>query len=374
MNPDICSVVLFPAHIALWAWLRPIRITHNDFVRGVQRQGRTPFPCSSVLSAVSKTSDFQLAYDSEKSSHRETMTPMHTLLTVALSIGLEAIELFSPRDAQSSSPKVSVLVHGHRGARARWPENTLPAFEYALQVGVEFLEMDLAVTKEGVLVISHDPHVNPEICLSPQGEKITQPPPLIHELTLTELKRYDCGSIRHPRFVGQKPVPGTRIPTLDEAFDLVKKSKLPTARTVRFNIETKIFPEHPEYTANPERFAELAIAVFERNGMNQRVVLQSFDPRTLVIAKKKRPSLRRSILVEDPKQDLIQAGKEVEAQIVSPNWELLTPEKVKALHENGFKIHPWTPNDSAAWSKLIAMGVDGIITDDPEALKKYLEK
>jgi glycerophosphoryl diester phosphodiesterase len=279
---------------------------------------------------------------------------------------------FGKSPKPTATHRASIEVHGHRGARARLPEDTLPAFEYALKVGVDFLEMDLAVTRDGVLVISHDPHVNAEICLSPSGEKITQPP-LIHHLSLAELKRYDCGSIRHPRFAEQTPVPGTRIPTLDEVFEFIKKSPLPHAKTVRFNIETKIFADHPEYTVGPEEFTELALKAFERHGMTQRIVLQSFDPRTLILARKQKPALIRSILVEDPKKDLVEAGKKTTAQIVSPNWELLTPKNVQKLHKNGFKVHPWTPNSVEAWTQLIQMGVDGIITDDPEGLKKFLE-
>src|SRR5215468_2958385 len=101
-----------------------------------------------------------------------------------------------------------ILVHGHRGARARMPENTIPAFEYAIQSGVDALEMDMAVTKEGVIVISHDPMLRKPVCTGPRDNAI------IHELTLAEVRQWDCGAVRNPMFANQKPVPGTRIPTL----------------------------------------------------------------------------------------------------------------------------------------------------------------
>lgn len=273
--------------------------------------------------------------------------------------------------ASAVTPKTRIAIHGHRGARAMRPENTLPAFEYALQTGVDLLEMDMAVTRDGVIVISHDPHISPEICLSPKGERLSSAP-LIHDLTLAEVKQYDCGTLRHPRFATQTPVNGTRIPTLHEVFELVKRSKLPAAKTVRFNIETKIFADHPEYTVGPEEFMTLVLKEFRSSGLMKRIVLQSFDPRTLIIARKQEPGLPRSMLVEDPKKDLVQAAKEVDAQIMSPDWELLTAEKVRALHDAGFEVHPWTPDDEKAWAKLVAMKVDGIITDDPAGLKKFL--
>src|SRR3712207_1582119 len=122
-----------------------------------------------------------------------------------------------------------ILVHGHRGARAVLPENTLPAFEYAIAVGVDVLELDLAVTRDNVLVVSHDPKINSTICSGPKEHAA------IRELSLAELRAYDCGSRKNPLFPLQKPVPGTRIPTLDEVFALADRGKF------EFNIETKIF-------------------------------------------------------------------------------------------------------------------------------------
>src|SRR2546426_284792 len=162
----------------------------------------------------------------------------------------------------------SILVHGHRGARAMRPENTIPAFEYAIQVGVDVLELDMAVTKDDVLVVSHDPLLNPEICKGPEA------PRAIRTLTLRELRRWDCGSLRNPRFPKQIPVPGTRMPTLDEVFALAPNGR------IEFNIETKIFEDHPEYTPAPEKFARLTLDCVRRNGLESRVILQSFDFRT----------------------------------------------------------------------------------------------
>src|SRR3982750_4196007 len=110
-----------------------------------------------------------------------------------------------------------ILVHGHRGARARRPENTLPAFEYAIEQGVDVLEMDMAVTKDNVIVISHDPVLRSPVCIGPRNEGP------IHELTVTEVRSWDCGAMSNPKFQDQQPVPHTRMPTLDEAFALASR-------------------------------------------------------------------------------------------------------------------------------------------------------
>src|SRR5579872_6270983 len=137
-----------------------------------------------------------------------------------------------------------ILVHGHRGARARRPENTLPAFQYAIEQGVDVLELDVAVTKDGVPVVSHDPLINADIC---SGPKTGIP---IHTLSLAELRQYDCGAKQNPNFATQVPQPGTRIPTLSEVFDLSAGTR------VWFNVETKIFADKPELTPGPEPFTQ----------------------------------------------------------------------------------------------------------------------
>src|SRR5271168_3631014 len=143
-----------------------------------------------------------------------------------------ALAMNSSANSAASSGSPRILVHGHRGARARRPENTLPAFRYAIEQGVDVLELDVAVTKDNVAVVSHDPLINAAIC---SGPKTGIP---IHTLTLAELHEYDCGSKQNPSFATQVPVPGTRVPTLDEVFDLGRGTGL-NASSVQFNVETK---------------------------------------------------------------------------------------------------------------------------------------
>ncbi len=243
------------------------------------------------------------------------------------------------------------------------PENTMPAFEYAIDAGVDAIEMDVAVTKDDVLVISHDPVLNHEICRSLTGSDV------IRELTFAELKQWDCGSLVNPHFPNQTPFPGTRIPALEEVLSLATRGNF------LFNIETKIFKDHPQYTPSPERFAEMLLTTIDRHKLRSRVIVQSFDFRTLVAMKKLAPDVRLAALVEDPKLvDFASVARGAGAQIISPDQALVTPSRVVAAHQAGLQVIPWTADTPAQWDALISAGVDAIITDDPAALIAYLKQ
>lgn len=257
--------------------------------------------------------------------------------------------------------QTKILVHAHRGGRAMRPENTLPAFEYAIGIGVDVLELDMAVTKDNVIVVSHDPYLHPPVCNGNVGKAT------IHELTLAEVKQWDCGKVQNPGFKTQMAIPGTRMPTLDEVFALAEKSK------VEFNIETKIFLDHPELTPSPEDFAKLVLDVVRKHKLEKRVMLQSFDFRTLHAMKKIAPEIRLVALWEGADRDFVSIAKEADAKIVSPAYKLVTPDKVKAAHAAGVEVVPWTANRPSDWDKLVDAQVDAIISDDPAALMAYLK-
>jgi glycerophosphoryl diester phosphodiesterase len=254
-----------------------------------------------------------------------------------------------------------ILVHGHRGARAMRPENTIPAFEYAIGEGVDVLEMDLAVTRDNVLVLSHDPVLAEEKCSGGEGTRV------IHEMTLAQLRKWDCGSTKLKLFPKQQPVPGTRIPTFDEVLALAPKGKF------GFNVETKSFPKSPQYTPPPEEFTRLLADAIRRHKLESRVIVQSFDFRTLIAMKKIAPEIQLSALWSSGERSFVDIAKEAGAQIISPEFKLVTPEKVKAAHEAGLHVVPWTANTPADWDKLIAAGADAIISDDPAALIAHLK-
>ena len=274
---------------------------------------------------------------------------------------LIAMLLWAAMQAPAAEHK-SIQVHGHRGARARMPENTLPAFEYAIEVGVDVLELDLAVTKDNVLVVSHDPILHAPVCTGPVESAV------IHELTLKQVKEWDCGAVQNPGFKEQKTIPGTRMPTLDEVFALAPKGKF------EFNIETKIFIDHPLYSPPPVEFARLVVDAVKRHKLEKRVMIQSFDFRTLVEARKLAPEIRLSALYEQGSKDFVTLSKEgAKAEIVSPHYRLVTTDKVIAAHAKGLQVVPWTANTPEDWDKLIRAGVDGIISDDPAALIAHLK-
>jgi glycerophosphoryl diester phosphodiesterase len=260
-----------------------------------------------------------------------------------------------------ASGAARIAVHGHRGARALCPENTLPAFEYAIAAGVDVLELDVAVTRDNVLVVSHDPRMNPEICQGPKGTRV------IREMTLAELRRWDCGALRNPNFPQQQTVVGTRVPTLDEVLALAPRG------TFEFNIETKSFPQEPALTPAPEEFARILAEAVRRHKLESRVIVQSFDFRTLLVMKKIAPELRLSALYGAGPLNFVEVAREAGASIISPEFRTVTPGKVQAAHEAGLQVVPWTANSPADWDRLIAAGVDAIITDDPAALIAYLK-
>ena len=184
-------------------------------------------------------------------------------------------------------------VQGHRGARALRPENTLPAFEYALAAGVTTLELDCGITSDGVVVVCHDPVLNPDITRGRDGAWITGPAIALHELSYDELLRYDVGRIRPgsayaARFPRQVGTDGVRIPRLNEVFDLAARSG---RDDVSFNIETKVSPLAPGLTRDPFEFTDLLVNEIARAGITSRTTVQSFDWRTLQHVKRHHPAL-----------------------------------------------------------------------------------
>lgn len=253
-------------------------------------------------------------------------------------------------------PKVEV--HGHRGARAVRPENTIAGFRYALDSGVDALELDLAVTKDDVLVVSHDPEVDSAIC---SGHSRA-----IRSMTLEQVRKLDCGSKKNPRFPKQQLVPGARMPTLDEVLALAAPTK------VDLNIETKIFPARPQLTPTPQRFASLLVRAIRKRGLVSRTIVQSFDYRTLAAVRKLDPKIRLALLNSDDHPDFVPIAKSLGLQIISPHHEWITRSDVDALHAIGVLVVPWTVNDPAEVDRLVAMGVDAIITDDPALIIAHL--
>jgi glycerophosphoryl diester phosphodiesterase len=285
-------------------------------------------------------------------------------------------------------------LQGHRGARGLLPENTLPAYEQALRIGVTTLELDVGVSSDGVVVISHDRSLNPEITRDSTGQWLAAPV-LVNSLTFKQLQSYDVGRINPAspyakRFATQVPRDGTRMPALAELFERMQTT------SVHFNIETKISPEKPSETVSPEVFVDKLLAVVHAHGMAKRVVVQSFDWRTLALVQQRAPHMRTAYLTaQQPWTDNIKPKTAVSPRwtstvryedhsdvpsmvkaagggIWSPYFGDITPELVKKAHALGIKVVPWTVNDEAHIKAVMAMGVDGLISDYPDRARTLL--
>jgi len=195
-------------------------------------------------------------------------------------------------------------IEAHRGGRALRPENTLPSFANAMSMGVDTLELDMGVTRDGVVVVSHERGLNPDLARAPDGRYIATEIPLVN-LTLAEVKQYDVGQIRPgsayaARFPDQLAVPGTRIPTLAEVFALVRRSG---DSHVRLNIETKIHPAHPEESPDPQHFVAAVLDLLRDEQFSDRVIIQSFDWRTLLLLQRQAPTIPTVYLTQQTAPD-----------------------------------------------------------------------
>lgn len=258
-----------------------------------------------------------------------------------------------------------VLIHGHRGSRGTHPENTLPAFREAVDAKAEFLELDMHLSKDDVIFVIHDPSISSQLFLGPNGKKIKKSP-LIRELTSKQIEQYTCGHAINERFPEQKLIPNTPIAKLEDVFQYVVKE----APHMQLNIETKM-DGPPTAIPDPEHFAKLVINLIKKYHLEDKVILQSFDFRTLEAAKKIEPSLKRSCLFETEKnfdELTLKAG----CQVASPAQELVTEKAVKFCHKHNIEVVPWTANTEENWKKLTNLGVDAIITDYPRKLAQFL--
>jgi glycerophosphoryl diester phosphodiesterase len=255
-----------------------------------------------------------------------------------------------------------IQVHGHRGARAVYPENTIPAFEYAIGCGVDAIELDVAVTRDDVLVVAHDPVLSPPICSGPR------PDTAIRELSLAELSEWDCGATKNPEFPKQKTVPGTHIPTLAQVFDLASRGSF------LFNVELKSFPDRPQYTPPPEEFASMVLGLIRERALERRVIVQSFDFRPLRAIGKLAPEIRLSALTAHDQREFPAIAADAGTHMVSPHYGLVTRAKVETARNAGIGVMVWTANSLDVWYNLINAGVDAIITDDPAELIASLRR
>lgn len=321
-------------------------------------------------------------------------------LVLMLALGLwTAVFPGVPPARQDTAAARGFDLQGHRGARGLMPENTLPGFATALAIGVTTLELDLAITADGVVVVSHNPRVEPELARHANGAWLQQSSPPIHSMDLATVKSYDVGRLNPAykyaqRYPWQQALDGISIPTLEEVFELVDKS---ANRSVRFNIEVKINPQNPWLTPPPGEFAAAVVEVVRGYRMEDRVTVQSFDWRVLHLVQQTAPMIRTSYLTANQRWlNNLQTGmpgaspwlngldiddfdgsaaRAIEAaggDTWSPYHREVNADAIKLAHDLGLQVIVWTVNETSRMRELIAMGVDGIITDYPDRLRRLL--
>lgn len=237
------------------------------------------------------------------------------------------------------------------------PENTIPAFEKALTLAVTTLEMDIQMTKDGVLVVYHDPRLNAKLCAYDDGRRV--PKTRIEDLLYKELAGIDCGSRRNARFPEQRPVAGARIPRLEQVLALARAASYP----VRVSIEIKWDKRKSDIAVR--EIAKQLVMLVRRYGLANRSIVQSFQAPALVAVARLEPSIQRAILVRDPEnyERAVRAGN---ATILSPRYDRLRVQDVKRFTALNVAVIPWTVNKPAAICRLLAWGVDGMISDYPD--------
>jgi len=266
-------------------------------------------------------------------------------------------------------------VQGKAGCRGIMPENTIAGMIKALDLGVTTLEMDAVISKDKQVVLSQEPYFNHEISLSPNGKPITFKAEKNHnifKMNYEEIKTYDVGSKPHPRFLGQQKFK-TYKPLLSEVIDSVEYY-VKTRRLAKpdYSIETKLIPKGDlEFQPDPATYVELIMEVVKQKKIEKRVIIQSFDIRTLQYLHEKYPKVRTSLLI-DEKEDFENNLNELgfTPTIYSPYSVLVGKTLVDKCHAAGIKIIPWTINSTKDLKYLMSLGVDGIITDYPNIMKQ----
>ena len=277
-------------------------------------------------------------------------------------------------------------LQGHRGARGLAPENTIPAFRRALEIGVTTLEMDVAISGDGKVVVSHEPWMAHEICSLPSGEPVPEDEEREHNLyrmPYAEIEQYDCGRRRHPDFPRQETQPAVK-PLLRDVIATAETYVADHDRPLVFyNVEIKSRPDGDEtFHPPPEPFARRVLDVVRELGVGTRTTIQSFDVRVLRAARQLRldqaeeVDVQLALLVVQGTADTLPDQLEqlgFVPTVYSPGHRSVDAPLLRTAHERGFQVVPWTVNERKAMRRLIRLGVDGLITDYPDVGRAVVE-
>ncbi len=284
------------------------------------------------------------------------------------------LALFLTVASMGLKAQYSYDLQGHRGSRGLMPENTIPAMIKALDLGVTTLELDLAVTVDGEIIVSHEPWMNPAICYSSERQEIPSGDRShnIYKMTWAQVQRYDCGSKAQAGFPEQVLFHAVK-PRLSDLIDVVEKYvKDHKLSPPNYNIEIKSLPDGDGvYNPSPKEFSDLVYMLIAEKLDWERVNIQSFDFRVLKYMHEAYPDVTLAMLITDPsKYEEQLASLGFQPPIYSPYFVSLTQDIVEELHQKGMKVIPWTVNTTEQMENLLSMGVDGIITDFPDRAPK----
>lgn len=278
---------------------------------------------------------------------------------------------------KSQTPQKHVVeVQGHRGDRGNFPENTIPAFLSAVKKGVAVIELDVVISKDQKVVVSHETFMSAQYMSDPDGNPISKEKEHsynLYEMTYDSIKRFDSGSRGNAGFPSQQKIK-TYKPLLSEVIDSVEKYiKVNKLKPVRYNIEIK--SEKSDYgkrQPQPDVFSAMVMKIITDKGIEKKMNIQSFDPELLNVFHKKYPKPVIAFLVGEGTLTENLAKLNFVPEIYSPNYKLLDKNQMDSLRALKMKIIPWTVNEDAAIERMLALQVDGIITDYPEKVLKKL--
>ena len=304
---------------------------------------------------------------------------MKSFLHIVLKYQFNLLLLLSAFSVNAQQVK-QLDVEAHAGGRGLYPGNSIPAFINAIKLGVNTLEMDCMISKDSLVFISHDPFMNATFMLTPSGQamdKEKQEDYNLFEMPYDSIRQYQLGMKYDPEFPKQKRIK-TYKPLLSEVIDsvetYVRKHHL---KPVQYNIEIKSYRDAEHFNPDPETFSKLVMGVLKKHKMEDRVYIQSFDIRPLQYIHKHYPSYKLSFLIsknntQTLQQNLDQLG--FTPAVYSPEYPMVDASLMKGIRQNHMAIIPWTVDKEEDWRKLIHLGVDGIITNYPDQLIKFLSQ
>ena len=272
----------------------------------------------------------------------------------------------------SPTVKAGFDYEGHRGSRGLMPENTIPAMKKAIDLGVTTVELDVVISKDKQVVVSHDVFFHQNISTTPSGKHLSRAEAEKHLLYIMDydsIGKYDVGLKPHPDFPRQEKIAVSK-PLLSQLFKETEAYAREKGTDIRYNVEIKSKPENDGKKHPPiEEFVDLVIAIIQSAGVEDRTIVQSFDPRGLQVIHRKYPTVATSLLIEGTDKRGIDAQLQelgYTPQAYSPHFSLVDEELVRKCHERNMKIVPWTVNTLNEMKRLAGLKVDGIISDYPD--------